>query len=298
MILPPFKGPSLRGAILASLRRDFCLNKKVSSCLDCLIHTSCPVCHLIATVDEEGHRGHEVPRPFTIEPILDPKTNYAPGEVFTFGLSLLGESLRSFPYIILAARGMGQWGLGQRHIAPGRFQVTEVWAVNPLQGKEKLVYQTERGVVDSPDLPITQEQVLTFCQHLQRDRVRLRFLTPLRLISQGALVRRLSFRPFVQRLFRRLSDLSLHFTKNHLKLDFPALLDAADRIVVEEDKTTWQEVMSFSSRLGRHTPIGGLVGEITFCGELGPFLPYIVWGQFTHIGKDTTKGNGWYEICN
>jgi hypothetical protein len=57
-------------------------------------------------------------------------------------------------------------------------------------------------------------------------------------------------------------------------------------------------VMSFSSRLGRHTPIGGLVGEITFCGELGPFLPYIVWGQFTHIGKDTTKGNGWYEICN
>jgi len=27
-----------------------------------------------------------------------------------------------------------------------------------------------------------------------------------------------------------------------------------------------------------------------------PLLPWLVWGQFTHVGKNAVKGDGWYEI--
>jgi hypothetical protein len=32
--------------------------------------------------------------------------------------------------------------------------------------------------------------------------------------------------------------------------------------------------------------------------DWSPFLPYLIWGQFTHVGKDATKGNGVYRIGN
>jgi hypothetical protein len=30
--------------------------------------------------------------------------------------------------------------------------------------------------------------------------------------------------------------------------------------------------------------------------DWSPFWPWLVWGQFVHVGKDAVKGNGWYEI--
>jgi hypothetical protein len=46
-------------------------------------------------------------------------------------------------------------------------------------------------------------------------------------------------------------------------------------------------------------PLSGLVGEITFEAEpeqLAGFLPWLVWGEIAHAGKDVTKGNGWYRL--
>jgi hypothetical protein len=39
-------------------------------------------------------------------------------------------------------------------------------------------------------------------------------------------------------------------------------------------------------------PMGGLVGSVTLEGELEPFLPWLVWGSLTHVGKDAAMGNG------
>jgi len=39
-----------------------------------------------------------------------------------------------------------------------------------------------------------------------------------------------------------------------------------------------------------------IVGTLTYEGELTPFLPLILLGQFTHIGKNTTFGLGKYVI--
>ena len=43
--------------------------------------------------------------------------------------------------------------------------------------------------------------------------------------------------------------------------------------------------------------LGGFVGEITYDGEnLTDFLPYVLLGSFTHVGKGATFGLGKYEI--
>lgn len=45
--------------------------------------------------------------------------------------------------------------------------------------------------------------------------------------------------------------------------------------------------------------LGGFVGEITYKGEnLKEFLPYILLGTYTHLGKAATFGLGKYEIVS
>ena len=40
----------------------------------------------------------------------------------------------------------------------------------------------------------------------------------------------------------------------------------------------------------------GLVGDAVYEGDLAPFWPYLVFGQWTHVGSATTFGLGRYRI--
>jgi hypothetical protein len=55
-------------------------------------------------------------------------------------------------------------------------------------------------------------------------------------------------------------------------------------------------VVSYSSRQRRRTPIGGLLGDITFAGDLAPLRELLAWGALVHVGKNAVKGDGWYSI--
>lgn len=40
----------------------------------------------------------------------------------------------------------------------------------------------------------------------------------------------------------------------------------------------------------------GIVGAATYEGDLAPFWPYLVFGQWTHVGKGATFGLGRYRL--
>jgi len=41
---------------------------------------------------------------------------------------------------------------------------------------------------------------------------------------------------------------------------------------------------------------GGLVGAASYDGDFTPFWPYLVFGQWTHVGKGATFGLGQYRL--
>jgi hypothetical protein len=143
---------------------------------------------------------------------------------------------------------------------------------------------------------MTSEQVNAVACEMPTKTVTLRLQTPLRLVSDGVLVHRLTFATLIRRIIGRLADLSGAYGTMPLTGDLVPLLTAADQIMVTHDATRWLDVTSHSSRLQRSTPIGGLVGVIGFTGNLAPFLPFLIWGELVQLGKDTTKGNGLYQI--
>lgn len=294
------QGSAIRGALFHALRNQFCVQHQYPSCQPCPLHAGCPVSFLLATVDDEGQRGADVPRPYTIEPPVSSTWRYASGETLDFGLTMFARALNLFPYVIVASQQLQREGLGSRTQANGwrrgTFALREIWAENPLTGEREQVMSGDDPLVSVPDVPITHAQIASAVGGLSSDQVSLTFHTPLRLVDQQALVHRPLFRPLLQRLFERLSALAYAYCDTSLELDFRGLLEQAHLVELVEDATQWVELDSYSTRRNAHTPMGGLVGRATYRGDLRPFLPWLAWGQFTHVGKDAVKGNGWYTL--
>ncbi len=58
----------------------------------------------------------------------------------------------------------------------------------------------------------------------------------------------------------------------------------------------WHDWERFSERQGTKLKMGGFLGEITFEGDLAEFIPFLVLGEYLHIGKGTVLGLGKYEL--
>jgi len=308
IVLPLVRGPVLRGALVGALLADFCPVRGGEGCGSPELAAACPVCTLLASGEEgqgaestragrdDGRHGVDAPRPFTVEPPLGGNGAVAPGDPLSFGLTLFGDSVGLFPYLLAGIARMGQAGIGDRHAAPGRFRPREVWAIDPLQGVQQRLMSDLEETMAMPTLPITHAAVLERAARLPTDAVALELLTPLRLVTEGRLVHRLTFQALLRRLLRRLDQLSMITTAQGLDIPFSQLIEAAGAVRVVNDETRWLDASSHSSRTGRTTPIGGLVGRVVFSGDLAPFLPWLVWGEIIHVGKDATKGNGWYRL--
>jgi hypothetical protein len=132
-------------------------------------------------------------------------------------------------------------------------------------------------------------------------RISLSFLTPTRIVADGRLVKphQFRFQPLLQRLLDRLEALSRDFSDTKLSVDFSGLVGAAERARVVDNRLWWEELRSYSTRRRADSPTSGLLGTVVFEAEdWAPFLPWLVWGQFTHVGKDAVKGNGEYRMAN
>ncbi len=239
---------------------------------------------------------------------------YEPGERLVFGLTLYAQAMQLFPYVVLALQEFETGGLGRKceqydgRWRRGRLAVSAVWAENPLTGEQQSVLRQGSRQVQVPDVPVTHEQMMRMANgewrmagesSIHHALLTLHFLTPARLIEAGRLLKpeTFRFRPFFQRLLERLEALSEAFCDTPLAVDFPTLLAAAEGVRVAENLLAWEDVRSYSTRRHGESPIGGLVGRVTLAAQdWALFLPWLLWGQFTHVGKDAVKGNGLYRL--
>lgn len=326
LLLPAAAGAALRGALFGGLREQFCLAGRGPMCGRPELAASCPVCFLLAPVDERDPRGRDVPRPYVLRaptpdaPGVFRSVGYRPGQTLELGLATFGRALGHFPYALLGIEEMGRRGLGAGR--QGQFRVEEVWAENPIAGRQEAIYRRARdGVVRAPSLPVDAEQVAEEVALLTRRggdrRLKLELVTPTRLIERDRLVKQegFTFSALLGRLLERLSALFGRYGdeaggsggidgvdggEGHGGAGRPfeaaLLLRAAADVRIAERRLVWRELFRASGRHGRMVPMGGLVGDAILEGDLGPFLPWLVWGSLVHVGKDAAMGNGQFRV--
>jgi hypothetical protein len=218
-----------------------------------------------------------------------------------FELVLLGPAIQALPYFIHIFIEMGRRGLGRER---GKYELTRV---DLLQDREVIsVYEASSRTLNAC-LPETGPG--HFPQDDRVTRLTVQFLTPLRLKEKGDLVTRLTFPFFSQHLIRRLSLLAAFYSGNgtdgptnsnkEIKSAFPdadLLAAQATEIQVSKNDLYWFDWERYSRRQDASMKLGGLVGRITFSGELGPFLPYLRLGEIVNVGQATTFGLGRFQL--
>jgi len=97
-------------------------------------------------------------------------------------------------------------------------------------------------------------------------------------------------------LLGRISSLSYFHCGQRLEVDFRGLIDQAAAVQIATAETHWEDWERFSTRQKKRIAMGGLVGRVTYQGDLGPYLPLLSAGEFIHVGKGNVFGNGQYRL--
>lgn len=294
-------GAALRGALYEALARNFCSEAFVPSASNDPHHLdTCPVCWLLAREAPDAARGHNIPRPLTLQPPID-ITHIAVGQPLTFGVSLVGKAQDMLPYIARAVQKMGRIGVGRGR---GRFRLVTIDEVHPLLDTERTLMDGQ--TVRRPTLKITPSAVQDIALSLPKHAVTLELMTPMRLTVGEKLAHQIVPRVFIQRLLERCQSMSEQYaefapdekppTRDEWIAAQTHLLAYADAVTVGYDDTYWVEAFSGSRRTNRVSPISGVVGRLRWEGQVAPLLPWLLWGSTLHVGKNAVKGSGYYRL--
>lgn len=295
MVFGTQPGSALRGALYQALSENFCSEPQIQVTPD--HQERCPVCWLLAQEHQMDKRGQSIPRPLTVEPPLGHHTLIHPGQRLRFGMSLIGRAQDMMPFVLRAVQKVGQLGVGKGR---GRFKLIHISEVNPVLDVSRTLL--DGNIVRRTTLQVTPARVEEAANQLSNDRITIEFLSPMRLTAQQRLIKSPEPDVFMHRLLERCERLAQYYaeTDSYSPAAWQsvktAAVDSARALTVGYDDTTWLEASSGSRRQERYTPIGGFIGRVRWEGDLRPLLPWIVWGQSLHVGKNAVKGNGWYRI--
>lgn len=329
---PRNPGNTLRGAFGSTFKRLVCPTSH--ECREtCRMKATCPYGQIFEpsppTDSERLSLNQDIPRPFVFRPPHGIEATARPGDSLSFDLILIGKALEYFPYFLVTFRELGDQGIGlgrgryslARVLAPRGDVVRHPFSVIPEQDAEsEEVYTASTQLVRPSSFRFTfddccrlasllsavrpghSERGTQLAGHGQRvtvngQRITVRFLTPTLLKADGKIVERPEFHHLVKRLRDRINALAHFYCDDALDMDFKAFGERAEAIRTVSCKLRWEDRDRRSWKTGRAHDMGGLIGEVTYEGNLEEFLPLLILGQYTHVGKYAVWGNGRYEIC-
>jgi hypothetical protein len=299
VILPDYHGSALRGAFGHAFKKACCA-ARVNDCQDCPLKGRCVYAYVFETecdpTDPFIRNQNGLPHPYIFRPQLNPVSRVHPGSDIEFNLILIGKAMEYVMHCAYAAALMGDIGLAK---GSARFNLHKIESLD-ISGKPYLLFPSEGQQLDMKNLQIIAFQDI--CRHrFPENPCTLRLLTRTDIQKNGSRPD-ITFGVLFRRLLRRVTTLAhLHcnagFNTGSCIDEFHELSDMADNVVPISKNIAFQEARRWSNRQHQDMPFSGVLGEITFSGDMTPFWPFLLLGEWVHVGKKATFGFGRYEIA-
>lgn len=282
--LPIYKGSVFRGGF-GQIFRDVCCITRAPNCDGCPHTASCGY----SQVFESPIAGSDLPlltkytnapHPFVLSPPLDQRTRVPARSDLNVDLTMLQPAVAWFPHFLFVFDRLGQEG---RYGGPYSIEN----ATSLVDGSVIFDGRARRILKDPVPLDWANSSPA------ETTRLKIEFLTPLRMRTDGRYNNSPDFRDFIHGLLGRLHLLTAIYGGQSAGREWMRdLLALADKV-----KTTSREYEVFrwdrtSGRQGRRIPMDGVVGWMEAEGELTPFLPALRAGEFLHAGSGTSSGLG------
>ncbi|MBW1798798.1 MAG: CRISPR system precrRNA processing endoribonuclease RAMP protein Cas6 [Deltaproteobacteria bacterium] len=294
-ILPPYKGSTFRGVFGQALKKVVCALKK-QDCKECLLREKCVYSFVFETPAIENELNEKriasPPHPYVIAPPESTKTLYRKGEPFEFSLLLFGRANDYLPYFIYAFDQTGKLGIGKR--IEGR---RTTFLLKIVTADNKAVYSNDDKKIRAGQF--TQDLVIddSFSdKSAAMKSLELTLRTPLRLKFQNKLEAALPFHILTRAMLRRISSLNQYHGDGEPPLDYRGLVKRAKSVEIKKTSLKWFDWKRYSNKQDQSMLMGGMVGRVTYSGNLAEFLPLIRFCEKVHIGKQTSFGLGKIEL--
>jgi len=97
-------------------------------------------------------------------------------------------------------------------------------------------------------------------------------------------------------MLRRISSLNQYHGDGEPPLDYRGLVERARSVEIKESALTWHDWRRYSNKQDQSMLMGGMVGQVTYKGNLTGYLPLLRFCEKVHIGKQTSFGLGKIEL--
>ena len=291
--LPSYLGSTFRGAFAASFRQLVCVTNQ-RTCDGCLLLSRCSYPYIFETPapthipEDLQRRFRQAPRPYVFEVPL----KYQGEQQLELGLILVGKAIDFLPYFIYVLNEIGKLGLG---VAQVPYRLLAVMDGSHPDGA--VVFDAEEQILQENFSAITLDAFAA--EHTDGLRkVTLEFVTPFRMKRYGTYVEdaeRIHFVSILEILLGRIETLSVFHCAGQ-SVPNEQLLIAARQVQVTDKQMTFHYLERYSNRQQRKLPLHGLLGRLTFAGDLSPFLPLLQIGEYLHVGAGTAFGLGQYRL--
>jgi hypothetical protein len=299
-VLPTLIGSTLRGAFGHALKAISC-SVKHQDCEKCFLSEVC----LYSTVFEptSSSKIKDIPRPFIFDPPIPPftrdisenqtlKLRIAEKGKISFGLTLIGESVKKLPYFIYAFELMARHGLGVNRQS---FSIAEVFGIDANNSKHS-IYTPNLSKI----LPFEKTSLAELVEHRAKgltlsNSLKIVFQTPLRIRRNKELLENLTFAEFFKQCSLRLKFIAENYG-SRLEYDYQTLAKQSEKIKTTSANIWRHKFLRRSNRQDRTFDLDGMLGEIEFQGDFAGFLPFITASEFLHIGSASSLGLGKFAI--
>jgi len=297
--LPAYEGSTIRGALGHVLRRVAC-TQHLSECRQCLLYRSCAYPYLFATPAPLAGRlagQRRVSPPIVVEPSMDEKWTYEPGDSISFGLVLVGaEAVAQLPLLIVAFDQLQHSGLGRGR---GAVRVRRVFQ-RRFSGEQVLLYSGDPTRMEEQPRVELCNDIARAMHYVLEDwagkSLTVTFEVMTRLTDRGHLIDTPEFKPFWRAVCRRLYTLAELFSSASLNWDYGKHQALAEEVRLLEDTTRWYDWTRYSARQETGMKLGGIFGSARYGGPLRPLAIPIAMAGMLHVGKNTSFGLGRYRV--
>ncbi len=281
--LPKWKGNILRGSLGYWLKKMSCFSD--DDCKDCKAIFKCPYGYLYRT-PSKGLVLRKIkgfPKPYAIKPPLEEKQVYRKDDAIEFSVVLFGDAVKFEDSVISAVFKIANAGLGFKE-GRSKAEVEEISVENPFKSKKEVIY--ENGAFYDSKIWIRDSHLVVNVPRI----FDVRFLTPFRLLKDGALVVEPEFPELLKFMLRKYSAIRYQYVRAELDFDLDKVLNVAERVRLRDSnlinvRIKYREVEDF------------VYGKLQYSGRLNKNIRKVLaFCQLSHIGKRSSYGHGWYEI--
>lgn len=230
---------------------------------------------------------------YTIQSPMVLKSFFDEGEILSFDLTLLGEGTHYALHCVEVIHEISLSGLGKVFPEGTRGTATLISVESVMPSAIVPVLQEGVARINVPT-PFPASDIFSVRKKLQIDRITLFCESPLHLKTNNRVcVGAPEFSLILKRILGRMNQLA----PTPFTLEKRILVDKSRKVDSGSHNISWCEIKRWSARQEKELLYGGIVGTLEYIGEITPFLPWLVLGQWLQIGNKTTFGFGTYQLA-